>query len=84
MTIEGLTRELAKAHLHKDERADEFRQRFIAYFVPYAEAHAEVTPEDLDALESEKDNLLTAMDVAFEIKDWESVMGIRSGTGILS
>ena len=78
LTIKGLTRELARAHLHKDKRADEFRRRFVAYFLRYAEAHAETTPEDFDALESEKDNLLNAMDVASEMKDWESVIGICS------
>jgi tetratricopeptide (TPR) repeat protein len=78
LTIEGLTRELARAHLYKDERAGEFRRRFVAYFVRYAEANAKTTAKDFDALESEKDNLLSAMDAAFEMKDWASLMGIRS------
>ncbi len=73
-TIEGLTRSLAAARLAKDERAEEFRQRFVAHFLNYAEAHAEPTPEDYDALEAEKDNLLSVTDVAFARKDWASVM----------
>lgn len=75
-TLEGLTRELAKAQLSKDEHADEFRQLFVAYFLNYAEAHAQPTPEDFDALEAEKDNVLAAMDAAFERGDWLSVMKI--------
>jgi tetratricopeptide (TPR) repeat protein len=73
LTVAGLTRELTKARLSKDEHADEFRQRVVAYFLSYAKAHAQPTPEDYDALETEKDNVLTAMDVAFGIKDWVSV-----------
>jgi tetratricopeptide (TPR) repeat protein len=72
-TIEGLTRSLAEARLSKDERDDEFRQRFVTHFLSYTEAHAQPTPEDYDALEAEKDNVLNAMDVAIDLKDWESV-----------
>lgn len=72
--IEGLTRSLAGARLSKDTRADEFRRRFVAYFLEYAQAHRQPTPEDYDALEAEKDNLLSATDLAFTIGDLESVM----------
>ncbi|MGB8646911.1 MAG: tetratricopeptide repeat protein [Anaerolineae bacterium] len=74
LMVEGLTRELARAHLARDPRAGEFRKRFVTYFLRYAKAHAKPTPEDFDALEAEKDNLLTAMDVAFEGRDWDSVI----------
>ncbi len=77
-TIEGLTRSLAAARLAKDERAEEFRQRFVAYFLDYAEAHAQPTPEDYGALETEKNNILSAMDVAFALHDWESVLRLVS------
>jgi tetratricopeptide (TPR) repeat protein len=76
LTIEGLTRELSKAQLSKDPRANDFRQRFVAYFLSYAGAHAESNPEDYDALEVEKDNVLNAMDVAFSLTSWESVQEI--------
>jgi hypothetical protein len=75
-TIEGLTRSLAHARLSKDIRAAEFHQRFVAYFLSYTEAHAQPTPEDFDAVEAEKDNVLDAMDAAFEAEDWSSVMRI--------
>jgi NB-ARC domain./TIR domain. len=77
LAIEGLTRTLAQACLDKDPRADEFRQRFVTHFLSYAQAHTQTTGEDFAALESEKDNLLTAMDVAFQRQDWKSVMAIR-------
>jgi tetratricopeptide (TPR) repeat protein len=76
LTIEGLTRELTKAELSKDARANEFRKRFVAYFLRYVEEHAKPTPEDFDALEADKDNVLGATDFAFEKQDWFSVMKI--------
>ncbi|HEV7890269.1 MAG TPA: tetratricopeptide repeat protein [Pyrinomonadaceae bacterium] len=78
LAVEGLTRELTKARLLKDGQVDEYLKRFVAYFLDYAEVHAQPTPEDLDALESEKENILTAMDVAFKLKDWESVMRLMN------
>ncbi|MGA9996557.1 MAG: tetratricopeptide repeat protein [Pyrinomonadaceae bacterium] len=77
LKIEGLTRELAKNRLSRDARADEFRQRFVAYFVSYVEAHSQPTPEDFDELEAEKGNALSAMDVAFKSEDWNSTIQIR-------
>jgi tetratricopeptide (TPR) repeat protein len=74
LKIEGLTRELTKSHLSKDARADEFRQRFVAHFLHYVEEHPEPTPEDFVALKAEKDNVLSAMDVAFSLSDWSSVI----------
>jgi tetratricopeptide (TPR) repeat protein len=78
LTLEGLTRELARARLSQDRRADEFRRRFVAYFQRYAQGHAEKTAEHFNALEPEKDNVLSAMDVAFQFMDWNRVMAIRS------
>ncbi|MGB7924220.1 MAG: tetratricopeptide repeat protein, partial [Pyrinomonadaceae bacterium] len=75
-TVEGLTRSLAIARLSKDTNAVEFRQRLVAYFLSYAEAHAQPTPEDFDTLEAEKDNLLNVIDVAFDLGDWKSVQSI--------
>jgi tetratricopeptide (TPR) repeat protein len=72
-TIEGLTRSLARARLSKDPRATEFRRRFVAYFLDYTEAHAQPTPEDFDALEGERENLLSAIDAASDSEDWRSV-----------
>jgi tetratricopeptide (TPR) repeat protein len=74
--VSGLTRSLAISRLLRDEHADDYRQRFVARFLTYANAHSQPTPEDYDALEQEKDNLLSAMDVAFKKQDWESVIGI--------
>jgi tetratricopeptide (TPR) repeat protein len=74
LSVEGLTRELTKSHLSRDNRAADFSQRFIAYFLRYAKAHTQLKPEDFDALEEEKDNMLSAMDRAFSLEDWASVM----------
>jgi tetratricopeptide (TPR) repeat protein len=78
LIIQGLIYERAKARLSKDARANEFRQRFVAHFLSYTEAHAQRTPEDYDALEAEKDNVLGAMDAAFEMGDWARVMEIAN------
>ena len=76
LRIDGLTRELSGSRLKQDKRADDCRRQFIAYFVRYAEAHPNQTPDDLNALEVEKDNLLAAMDLAFELRECQSVMRI--------
>lgn len=76
-TIEGLTRSLARARLSKDSRAAKFRQRFVAHFMNHSAAHSQLTAKDFDELETEKNNLLGAMDVAYEMKVWQSVMMIR-------
>lgn len=73
LAVEGLTRSLTIARLDKDPDAPKFRERFVAHFLRYAGAHAQPTPEDYDALEAERDNVLNAMDVAFALKDWKSV-----------
>ncbi|HXL81491.1 MAG TPA: tetratricopeptide repeat protein [Pyrinomonadaceae bacterium] len=78
LSVEGLTRELTKSRMSKDQRSDEFAKRFVIYFRADAEAHRETTPEDFEALETEKENLLNAIDVASKIGDWKSVMVIRS------
>ena len=81
LIVDGLTREVTKAHLARHQSADEFRRRFVVHFLRYAEAHARTTAEDLDALEREKDNVLAAMDLAFGLKDWQSVMQMMDAIG---
>ncbi len=67
--IEGLTRELARSRLLQDNKLSQFQQRFVAFFLAFAQNNR----EKADALEAEKDNLLTALDTAFELTDWASV-----------
>lgn len=74
LTVEGLTRELAKSLLSADSRAAEFRQRFVAYFQSYAEHYKQATPEHFDALEAERDNLLSAVEMAVSLRAWVEVM----------
>lgn len=78
LAVEGLTRSLTKARLSKDEHAKGFRQRFIDCFLSYSQVHAYPTPENFDALEGEKDNVLTAMDAAFAMKDCVRVMKLMN------
>src|SRR5262249_43527983 len=70
---EGLTREMARSRINKLPNGDRFKQRFIAYFLDYAESHSRPEPEEYNALEGEKENLLVSMDVAFAIQNWQSV-----------
>ncbi|HJQ24186.1 MAG TPA: tetratricopeptide repeat protein, partial [Blastocatellia bacterium] len=77
LVLRGLTRSLARARLLKDRRVDKFRRRFITYFVRYARSHAEISKEDFDALEAERENALGAIELAFELAEWEAVMEIR-------
>jgi tetratricopeptide (TPR) repeat protein len=74
LAVEGLTRTLAAARLSKDPRADEFRRRFVVYFLRYALERHEPTPENYNALEAEKENLLGAAETAYTSGEWDSVM----------
>lgn len=74
--IVALTRRLTGAQLTKDERTGDIVWNFVKYFRDYAEAHPELTKEDLDALDEERENLLAALDYAYAAEDWESVMGL--------
>jgi tetratricopeptide (TPR) repeat protein len=76
LAVEGLTRSMAAARLSEDPRADEFRRRFVAYFLRFAEERDEPMPENYDALEVEKDNLLSAAETASASEDWGSVIGM--------
>jgi tetratricopeptide (TPR) repeat protein len=82
LTIEGLTRSQARARLLKDIHAVELQQRFVAHFLRYAQAHANTSPEDFSALELEKDNILNAMDVAFGLNDWSSVIQLMGAINL--
>lgn len=89
LQVDGLTRELARARLEKGNNATEYRQKFVTYFLEFTAAHHDQKPESYDLLEMEKGNLLNAMDVAFELSDWEGVvtLGYRIAlpvTGVLS
>lgn len=72
--LRGLTRELAKSRLSRDGQAREFRRRYIDYFLRYAQAHSRMTQDDLDALEADRENVLSGADYAFEAQEWKSVM----------
>ncbi|MFL6282335.1 MAG: tetratricopeptide repeat protein [Pyrinomonadaceae bacterium] len=74
VAVEGLTREFAKARLSHDPRSKPFRQRFVGRFLIYAKANSTKTVAHLNSIEAEKDNILSAMDVAVELGDSRSAM----------
>jgi tetratricopeptide (TPR) repeat protein len=74
LVVEGLTRELARARLSTDIRASTLRQRFITRFLRFAQSHSRISASDLNAVEIEKDNILSAVEVAFSNKDWTAVL----------
>jgi tetratricopeptide (TPR) repeat protein len=76
LTLSGLTRDLARARLSNDKRADDFNRRFVEYFRHYAVSHADPTTINYEALDAEKDNLLSAVDTAVRRNDWGSVLMI--------
>jgi tetratricopeptide (TPR) repeat protein len=89
LTVEGLTRELARARLLCDVRANEFRTRFVTYFQHYSNVHSTRTAKDYDFLEAEKDNLVAAVDLSFKLDDWQSASNIINNiaagvTGVLA
>jgi tetratricopeptide (TPR) repeat protein len=81
VSVEGSVRQLLKTHLQQDARAREFYSRFVVYFLNYAQSHRQPTPEDFDALEAEFENIMAAMDSAFQRKDWQSVIGLCDAVG---
>lgn len=74
LTIEGLTRDLARARLASDPRGNSIRQRFVTRFTNFVQHNSLVTVSDLNALETERENILAAIDVACSIKSWESAI----------
>jgi tetratricopeptide (TPR) repeat protein len=77
LLVEGLTRELASNKLAASDRREDFRQRFVGHFEHHAGQHAHTSPENFGALEDEKENLLAALAIAFEVTHWQQVMSIR-------
>ena len=75
--LRGLTRELAKARLSQYAGAGEVRGRYVRHFLRRAELHDQPTPEDLDALAPDRDNLLHVIDTAAKMRDWESAVRVR-------
>ena len=72
--LRALKHEMAKSRLSKDAHAADFRRRYIEHFLRYAQTHAQPTPEGLDALDAERDNLRAAQNMAFGSRDFESVI----------
>jgi len=76
LTVEGLTRDLAKARLNADLRRDAINERFVKRFLDFVNANSNDTASDLNALESERENLLTGIDIAFGTNNWSAAIAI--------
>lgn len=72
----GLTRQFARAYLEKKANYKSYCQKFIRYFENFAQTHSKPTPDNLNHLEKEKDNFSTAIDLAFELKNWQSAFNL--------
>lgn len=70
VTLQGLTRQLAQARLARDSQANDYRRRFVAHFLHYARTYKEAEPSCYDALEAERENLLSAAAAAAACEDW--------------
>jgi tetratricopeptide (TPR) repeat protein len=78
LAVEGLTRELTKARLSRDPRSKTLPPRYVTRFLHYAESNSKPVAEQLNSVETERENILNAIDVAFELNDWNSGMRIRT------
>jgi tetratricopeptide (TPR) repeat protein len=76
LTVEGLTRDLAKARLNSDPRRTSFHQRFGIRFHKFADANSDDSASSLNALDGEKQNLLAAIEIATAIKSWNVAFNI--------
>ena len=76
LTVEGLTRDLAKARLSSDQRSAAIRQRFVARFDSFTKNNSKEVASDLNALEAERENVLAAIDAACATKIWPSAIHI--------
>jgi tetratricopeptide (TPR) repeat protein len=65
-----LARTLTRSRLVESKSAAQLQVRFIAYFLKYTLAPT----ADVNALDLERDNILTAVNLAFENGDWTSVL----------
>lgn len=77
LALHALTRDLAKAQLTEEDRAD-FQRRFIEHFLKLAEDHSNLLPDRHDALDAEEDNSLNALRLASEGQDWSAVLRFYS------
>jgi len=81
LTVAGLTRELTRSHLTTDAREKSFFQRFVSRFLRFAEAHALPISKNFNAMELEKDNLLSAAEIALVQGDSRSLLRLAYAFG---
>jgi tetratricopeptide (TPR) repeat protein len=77
LELRGQTREFARQRLSSHAQEDEFQRSFVAYFIEYGERHRkqrQSTPEEMQALDAERGNLVRAMEIASRMREWVSVV----------
>jgi tetratricopeptide (TPR) repeat protein len=74
----GSTRLFARAYLEKKDNYKSYCQRFIRYFENFVRIHAKLTSDNLNLLEEERVNLFTAIELAFECKNWQRAVSIST------
>jgi len=73
-SLHPLVRRYAAEGMDEAERAAT-RSRLTAHYLAYARSHEGATAADYDALRAEHDNILDAMDWAYEDEGWAQVRG---------
>jgi tetratricopeptide (TPR) repeat protein len=77
--VDGLVRKFLQERSRKDKRAKALAERFVSYFLSYAQSRQEGSAENYDALESEFENLLDTMDLAEKLRKRSEVIQIYEG-----
>jgi tetratricopeptide (TPR) repeat protein len=71
--VDGFIRDVLQQRLSGASILNELRQRFVAYFLQFAEHNSEPDTRDYNLLEAELENLLDAMDMAEGLRSWEEL-----------
>jgi len=72
-SLHPLLRQYAQALLAEAGEAGAAHERHQTHYLACAEAHKQPTPADYDAMETERVNVLAAMDRAYGREDWGAV-----------
>jgi len=74
LRIAGLTRTLARAELQRDDRRKSIQLGFVSHFLEYCETFNEGSSRCLDALQTEKENIMAAIAQAGALSHWPKVI----------
>ncbi|MBV8857200.1 MAG: toll/interleukin-1 receptor domain-containing protein [Acidobacteria bacterium] len=80
LALETLTRRLARATLPKQPRAGGFKSRFVEHFRWHANKFDWAGCKDPGAVQAERSNVVAAMKLSAERKDWDTVLELFAVT----